>query len=126
MFLFSRVARVYLCAARSFGTSQCAMGAFDAEFAQAKERLNSLKEDPGNEVKLKIYALFKQVMKKFEHLPKKAVIILKFEQCSCLRNKGDMSCVMRKHVYAICEQQRRRSVRASTHSDQRLCYSLTG
>lgn len=36
------------------------MGAFDAEFAQAKERLNSLKEDPGNEVKLKIYALFKQ------------------------------------------------------------------
>lgn len=36
------------------------MGAFDAEFAKAKERLNTLKEDPGNEVKLKMYALFKQ------------------------------------------------------------------
>ena len=59
--LFYRLARVYLSAARSFGTSLCAMGAFDAEFAQAKERLNALKEDPGNEVKLKIYALFKQV-----------------------------------------------------------------
>lgn len=30
------------------------------EFEQAKERLNSLPEDPGNEAKLKIYALFKQ------------------------------------------------------------------
>ena len=61
LFLFYRFARVYLSATRNFGTSQCAMGAFDAEFAQAKERLNALKEDPGNEVKLKIYALFKQV-----------------------------------------------------------------
>ncbi|XP_043195204.1 enoyl-CoA delta isomerase 2-like isoform X1 [Amphibalanus amphitrite] len=30
------------------------------EFEKAKERLNSLSEDPGNEAKLKIYALFKQ------------------------------------------------------------------
>ncbi|KAL4234002.1 Enoyl-CoA delta isomerase 2 [Mactra antiquata] len=36
------------------------MGAYDAEFNKAKDRLNSLKEDPGNDVKLKIYALFKQ------------------------------------------------------------------
>ncbi|WAR12960.1 ECI2-like protein [Mya arenaria] len=36
------------------------MGAYDAEFNKAKERLNSLKEDPGNDVKLKIYGLFKQ------------------------------------------------------------------
>ena len=36
--------------------------AHDAEFEDAKKRLNSLKEDPGNEVKLKMYALFKQVL----------------------------------------------------------------
>ena len=35
-----------------------------------------------------------------------------------------MSHVMRKPVYAICEQQRRRSACASAQSDQRLCYSL--
>ena len=50
-----------MCSAKSLSTSQLMMGAFDKEFASAKERLNSLKEDPGNEVKLKIYALFKQV-----------------------------------------------------------------
>ena len=33
------------------------------EFEGAKVRLSSLKEDPGNEAKLKIYALFKQVYK---------------------------------------------------------------
>ncbi|XP_013404825.1 enoyl-CoA delta isomerase 2, mitochondrial isoform X2 [Lingula anatina] len=32
----------------------------DEDFVSAKERLNALKEDPGNEVKLQIYALFKQ------------------------------------------------------------------
>ena len=31
------------------------------EFEEAKNRLSTLTEDPGNEVKLKIYALFKQV-----------------------------------------------------------------
>lgn len=36
------------------------MASHDAEFNKAKERLNSLKEDPGNEVKLQMYALFKQ------------------------------------------------------------------
>ena len=35
-----------------------------------------------------------------------------------------MSRVMRKPVFAICEQQRRRSACASVQSDQRLCYSL--
>ena len=30
------------------------------EFEDAKSRLSTLKEDPGNEAKLKIYALFKQ------------------------------------------------------------------
>ena len=33
-----------------------------------------------------------------------------------------MSHVMRKPVYAICVQQRRRSVCASAQSDQRLCF----
>ena len=31
------------------------------DFEQAKERLNTLKEDPGNDTKLQIYGLFKQV-----------------------------------------------------------------
>ena len=31
---------------------------------------------------------------------------------------------MRKPVYAMCEQQRRRSAWASALSDQRLCYLL--
>ena len=35
-----------------------------------------------------------------------------------------LSHVMRKPVFAICEQQRRRSACASSQSDQRLCYSL--
>ena len=35
-----------------------------------------------------------------------------------------MSHIMRKPVYAICEQQRHRSAWASAQSDQRLCCSL--
>ena len=35
-----------------------------------------------------------------------------------------MSRIMRKPIYAICEQQRRRSTCASAQSDQRLCCSL--
>ena len=35
-----------------------------------------------------------------------------------------MSHIMRKPVYAICEQQRRRSACTSAQSDQRLCCSL--
>ena len=37
-----------------------------------------------------------------------------------------MSHIMRKPVYAICEQRRRRSDCASAQSDQRLCCSLLG
>ncbi|XP_068593222.1 enoyl-CoA delta isomerase 2 [Cebidichthys violaceus] len=36
------------------------MGVSVQQFDQAKDRLSSLKKDPGNEVKLQIYALFKQ------------------------------------------------------------------
>ncbi|XP_035981116.1 enoyl-CoA delta isomerase 2, mitochondrial [Fundulus heteroclitus] len=41
-------------------TTSSLMGATVEEFDQAKSRLAALKKDPGNEVKLKIYALFKQ------------------------------------------------------------------
>nr|XP_045614820.1 enoyl-CoA delta isomerase 2-like isoform X1 [Procambarus clarkii] len=36
------------------------MSGLSAQFEEAKARLGSLKEDPGNDAKLKIYALFKQ------------------------------------------------------------------
>jgi len=32
----------------------------NAEFEKAKEKLNTLQNEPGNDIKLKIYALFKQ------------------------------------------------------------------
>ncbi|XP_041376309.1 enoyl-CoA delta isomerase 2-like [Gigantopelta aegis] len=41
-------------------TSVIATPAYDKEFEAAKTKLNSLKEDPGNEVKLQMYGLFKQ------------------------------------------------------------------
>lgn len=37
------------------------------EFEAAKTRLASLKADPGNEAKLKLYALFKQVENLIAH-----------------------------------------------------------
>lgn len=36
-------------------------GATVEQFEQAKSKLSTMKNDPGNEAKLKIYALFKQV-----------------------------------------------------------------
>ncbi|KAK3086784.1 hypothetical protein FSP39_023346 [Pinctada imbricata] len=45
---------------RGFHNTLALRAAHDAEFEKAKERLGTLKEDPGNEIKLKIYALFKQ------------------------------------------------------------------
>ncbi|XP_050732669.1 enoyl-CoA delta isomerase 2-like isoform X2 [Eriocheir sinensis] len=45
----------------SFGVSQVRwMSGVSPQFEEAKTRLGALKEDPGNETKLKIYALFKQ------------------------------------------------------------------
>lgn len=41
-------------------TASPLMGATVEQFEQAKSKLSMLKNDPGNEVKLKIYALFKQ------------------------------------------------------------------
>ncbi|GAB1599089.1 enoyl-CoA delta isomerase 2, mitochondrial-like isoform X1 [Argonauta hians] len=45
---------------RSLHTSFLSMAAHDANFTAAKEKLGTLKEDPGNMVKLQLYALFKQ------------------------------------------------------------------
>ncbi|XP_062578696.1 enoyl-CoA delta isomerase 2-like, partial [Saccostrea cucullata] len=45
---------------RSIHLSVRALGAFDDDFEKAKNRLNTLREEPGNDVKLRIYALFKQ------------------------------------------------------------------
>ena len=39
------------------------MGAYDKEFKEAQDSLKTLTEDPGNQTKLEIYALFKQVIK---------------------------------------------------------------
>uniref|UniRef100_A0AAR2L0C4 Enoyl-CoA delta isomerase 2 n=1 Tax=Pygocentrus nattereri TaxID=42514 RepID=A0AAR2L0C4_PYGNA len=41
-------------------TTGASMGATLEDFNRAKDQLGTLKKDPGNEVKLKIYALFKQ------------------------------------------------------------------
>ncbi|XP_029003771.1 enoyl-CoA delta isomerase 2, mitochondrial isoform X2 [Betta splendens] len=44
----------------STAASRMSQGATVEQFEQAKNKLSSLQTDPGNEVKLKIYALFKQ------------------------------------------------------------------
>lgn len=46
---------------RGFHRSRPVLGAMDAEFEKAKVQLNTLQNEPGNDVKLTIYALFKQV-----------------------------------------------------------------
>ena len=46
------------------------------------------------------------------------------EQCYFTYMQFYLSHVMRKLVYATCEQQRNRSACKSAQSDQRLCYSL--
>ena len=45
-------------------------------------------------------------------------------KCWVFKSADNMSHVMRKAVYGVCEQQRRRSACASAQSDQRLCCSL--
>ena len=45
---------------RFVSVSAC-LGASEGELEQAKTRVTQLKEDPGNEVKLKLYGLYKQV-----------------------------------------------------------------
>ncbi|XP_069033710.1 enoyl-CoA delta isomerase 2 isoform X1 [Embiotoca jacksoni] len=50
------------------------MGATVEEFEQAKSRMSTLKNDPGNEVKLKIYALFKQSTQGPCNIPKPGML----------------------------------------------------
>uniref|UniRef100_A0A8C1VSP8 Enoyl-CoA delta isomerase 2 n=1 Tax=Cyprinus carpio TaxID=7962 RepID=A0A8C1VSP8_CYPCA len=50
------------------------MGASVEEFNAAKEKLGALKKDPGNEVKLKIYALFKQATQGPCNTPKPSML----------------------------------------------------
>jgi hypothetical protein len=38
------------------------------DFEEAKAKLNTLQEDPGSDIKLKIYALFKQVKGFFDSI----------------------------------------------------------
>ena len=44
-----------------FVSVSASLGASEEELERAKARVIQLKEDPGNEVKLKLYGLFKQV-----------------------------------------------------------------
>lgn len=47
---------------RSFHTTQLLGLASEDELEKAKQKLTTLTEDPGNDVKLKLYSLFKQVI----------------------------------------------------------------
>uniref|UniRef100_A0A672QVF4 Enoyl-CoA delta isomerase 2, mitochondrial-like n=1 Tax=Sinocyclocheilus grahami TaxID=75366 RepID=A0A672QVF4_SINGR len=58
---FYRFARASKAVCAQLHSSAAVMGASVEEFNAAKEKLGALKKDPGNEVKLKVYALFKQV-----------------------------------------------------------------
>ena len=42
-----------------------AMSASISSFSDAQNKVKTLQEDPGNQVKLQLYALFKQVMSQF-------------------------------------------------------------
>ncbi|KAG5268910.1 hypothetical protein AALO_G00217810 [Alosa alosa] len=56
----TRAAKVFGCHSVQLHVTGSAMGVSMEDFNNAKKKLSSLKNDPGNEVKLKIYALFKQ------------------------------------------------------------------
>ncbi|XP_078055215.1 enoyl-CoA delta isomerase 2 [Mustelus asterias] len=51
-----------------------AMLATEAEFEKAKDKLQTLKNDPGNDLKLRIYALFKQAMQGPCNSPKPSML----------------------------------------------------
>ena len=46
---------------RDLHTAPLLAPASDSDLNKAKQRLTALNEDPGNDVKLKLYSLFKQV-----------------------------------------------------------------
>lgn len=43
------------------------MSSLTTDFKNAAEKLKQLKDDPGNEMKLKLYAMFKQVKTLFKN-----------------------------------------------------------
>ena len=60
-FYYIRAAKAFGCPSVQLHATGSAMGVSMEDFNNAKEKLSGLKKDPGNEAKLKIYALFKQV-----------------------------------------------------------------
>ncbi|XP_033755421.1 enoyl-CoA delta isomerase 2, mitochondrial-like [Pecten maximus] len=54
------IQRIAVNATRGIHRTVPAMAAVDDKFKESKDRLNTLKEDPGNAIKLQMYALFKQ------------------------------------------------------------------
>ncbi|KAK6490621.1 enoyl-CoA delta isomerase 2 [Huso huso] len=55
-------------------TTGAAMGATQEDFNQAKDQLKTLKNDPGNQAKLQIYALFKQATQGPCNAPKPSML----------------------------------------------------
>ncbi|KAK1794877.1 hypothetical protein P4O66_010077 [Electrophorus voltai] len=60
LFRFVRASQVFRIPGVQLHTTGALMGASVEDFNNAKAQLGTLKKDPGNHVKLKIYALFKQ------------------------------------------------------------------
>ena len=53
-------------------------GGLDAAFKEAQSNVTKLSEDPGNEAKLKLYALFKQVSRKISFVARESVNVMVF------------------------------------------------
>lgn len=77
------------------------MPAHDEAFEAAKNRLNTLKEEPGNDVKLHIYALFKQVCWTSPTRSLKERGHNTFSTISYLKPLTIMLCVQFSYIYTI-------------------------
>ncbi|XP_029446435.1 enoyl-CoA delta isomerase 2, mitochondrial isoform X1 [Rhinatrema bivittatum] len=69
-----RVVQALCFPALQLHTTSSVMQVSQEEFEKAKEQLKSLKEDPGNEVKLKLYGLFKQASQGPCNVPKPGML----------------------------------------------------
>ncbi|XP_012672374.2 enoyl-CoA delta isomerase 2, mitochondrial [Clupea harengus] len=70
----TRAAKAFGCPSVQLHATGSAMGVSMEDFNNAKEKLSGLKKDPGNEAKLKIYALFKQATKGPCNTPKPGML----------------------------------------------------
>ncbi|XP_051542654.1 enoyl-CoA delta isomerase 2-like [Myxocyprinus asiaticus] len=70
----ARVSKAALIPCVQLHSTGAVMGASVEDFNRAKDQLGTLKKDPGNEVKLKIYALFKQATKGPCNTPKPGML----------------------------------------------------